>query len=60
MADALIRNVDDGDPGRTDTLAAEQGLPRSELSQVTLADLEQIAELAKGVLDKELMRRAWE
>ncbi len=74
MTDVLIRNVDDEDLERIDALAAGQGLSRNELlrretheiarrhalSQVTLDDLQQVAELAKGVLDEDLMRRVWE
>ncbi|MFT4165367.1 MAG: ribbon-helix-helix protein, CopG family [Microlunatus sp.] len=74
MADVLIRNVDDEDLRRIDALAADQGISRNELlrreahevarrhalSQVSLEDLQRVAKLARGVLDEDLMRRAWE
>ncbi len=73
MTDILIRNVDDDDLRRIDALAASQGPSRSELlrretkelarryalSQVSLGEIRRSVDLAQGVLDEQLMRKAW-
>ncbi|TCC20060.1 ribbon-helix-helix protein, CopG family [Kribbella speibonae] len=72
MSDVLIRDVPDEVLAVIDRRAAGLGLSRSEylrrqLSQeagrsevtVTVADLEQVAYLARDVEDPEVMRQAW-
>lgn len=72
MSDVLIRDVPDDVLAVIDQRAAGQGLSRSEylrrqLSQeagrsevtVTVADLEQLAYLARDVEDPDVMDQAW-
>lgn len=72
MADILIRNVPAETLERIDSAAAQEGLSRTAylrrqldaianpLARVTMDDLRRSAELARGVLDEERMRGAWE
>lgn len=74
MADVLIRNIDDDDLRLIDSVAARQGLSRSELlrrethefarrhasESVTVDDLRQSLSLSQDLLDEDVMRRAWE
>lgn len=72
MADVLIRNVSAETLERIDNAAARAGLSRaaylrrqldaiaSPLASVTMDDLRRSAELAKGVLDEDRMRGAWD
>ena len=71
MADILIRNVDSDVVALIDSDAEREGISRSEylrrqlrvitnpLGRVTMDDLRRSAEVAKGVLDEDLMREAW-
>ncbi|MFT4293806.1 MAG: antitoxin [Micropruina sp.] len=72
MADVLIRNVSADTLQRIDSAAAQEGLSRTAylrrqldaianpLAQVTMDDLRRSAELARGVLDEDVMRGAWD
>lgn len=72
VGDLLIRDVPDDVVAGLDTRAAEVGLSRVEyirrrLAQdalvsrvsVTLEDLQRLGEIAAGLGDEDLMRRAW-
>lgn len=71
MADVLIRNIDPAILDRIDSDAARAGLSRNAYlreqldriahprGQVSMDDLRRSAELARGVLDEDLMRQAW-
>ncbi len=72
MTDVLIRNVSPETLDRIDQDAAAAGLSRSAylrhqldqlagpLFRVTMEDLRRSTALARGVLDDDLMRGAWE
>lgn len=72
MADVLIRNVSAETLERIDSAAAQEGLSRTAylrrqldaianpLARVTMDDLRRSAELARGVLDDDRMRGAWD
>ncbi|HZQ31441.1 MAG TPA: ribbon-helix-helix protein, CopG family [Mycobacterium sp.] len=73
MSDVLIRGLSDEVLAALDDLASRLGLSRSEyirrrLTQdaqsvrtpVTVEDLDAFAELAAGLADPVLMKRAWE
>ena len=72
MADVLIRNVSAETLARIDSAAAQEGLSRTAylrrqldaianpLARVTMDDLRRSAELARGVLDDDRMRGAWD
>ncbi len=72
MVDVLIRNVSAETLERIDSAAAQEGLSRTAylrrqldaianpLARVTMDDLRRSAELARGVLDDDRMRGAWD
>lgn len=72
MADVLIRNVSAETLERIDSAAAQEGLSRTAylrrqldaianpLARVTMDDLRRSAELARGVLDDDRVRGAWD
>lgn len=72
MADLLIRNVDPDIVARIDADAERQGVSRSEYvrrglegmafphGRTTMADLERFADLARDLLDDEVMSKAWD
>ena len=72
MADVLIRIVSVETLERIDSAAAQEGLSRTAylrrqldaianpLARVTMDDLRRSAELARGVLDDDRMRGAWD
>lgn len=71
MPDILIRNVDSATLDRIDSDAARAGMSRNAylrqqldriahpLGRVSMDDLQRSADLARGVLDDDLMREAW-
>lgn len=72
MADVLIRNVPEEQLARIDEHAARLGLSRGEYLRLQIAryaarsvvtgsvdDLARAAELARDLLDEEVMRDAW-
>lgn len=72
MTDILIRSIDDVTLARIDGLAAQSGLSRNEYlrreldalahptGRATKDDLLRSTELSAGLLDAELMQRAWQ
>ena len=72
MVDVLIRNVSAETLERIDSAAAQEGLSRTAylrrqldaianpLARVTMDDLRRSAELARGVLDDDRVRGAWD
>lgn len=72
MPDILIRDVPEEDIARIDRHARRQGISRGEYlrrqiaqdidrdaGNVTVADLRRASELAKDLLDEDVMRAAW-